>query len=83
METPIQLINLVTKKTENTQWPIDCVLKRIDEFDEILILAKKKNPEHESYVRFSSGLGSTFWWIGVLEAMKRNLMEESLIQKDD
>jgi hypothetical protein len=75
-----QPVSLVAKRTENAQWPIDCVSKRIEEFDEVLVLAKKNG--QESYVRFSSNLRSTFWWIGVLEAMKRNLIEESLTTDD-
>lgn len=80
-EKDSQPISLVAKRTENAQWPIDCVSERIDEFDEVLVLAKKKG--QEIYVRFSSSLRSTFWWIGVLEAMKRNLMEESLTHSDE
>ena len=76
-----QPVSLVAKRTENAQWPIDCVSKRLDEFDEVLVLAKKKG--QESYVRFSSSLRSTFWWLGVLEAMKRNLIEESLTHSDE
>ena len=77
----LQPVSLVTKRTENAQWPIDCVSEHIEEFDEILVLAKKKG--QESYVRFSSSLRSTFWWIGVLEAIKRNLMGESLTNSDE
>jgi hypothetical protein len=74
-------VSLVTKRTENAQWPIDCALERIDGFDEVLVLAKKKG--QESYVRFSSSLRSTFWWLGVLEAMKRNLIEESVTHSEE
>ena len=80
-ETDSPPVSLVAKRTENAQWPIDCVSKRLDDFDEILVLAKRKG--QESYVRFSSNLRSTFWWIGVLEAMKRNLIEESLTTGDE
>ena len=73
-------ISLTFKRTEDARWPVDCVLKRLDEFDEILVLAKRHG--EESYIRFSSKLRSTFWWIGVLEAMKRNLIEESLTHYD-
>ena len=76
-----QPVSLVAKRTENAQWPIDCVSKRLDEFDEVLVLDKKKG--QESYVRFSSSLRSTLWWLGVLEAMKRNLIEESLTHSDE
>jgi len=74
------LVSLVAKRTENAKWPIDCVSKYLDDFDEILVLAKKKG--QESYVRFSSTFRSTFWWIGVLEAMKSTLMDESLTLTD-
>jgi hypothetical protein len=81
IEKDLQPVSLVAKQTENAQWPVDCISKRIDEFDEVLILAKKKG--QESYVRFSSKLRSTFWWIGALEVIKRNLIEESLINSDE
>ena len=77
----MKVVSLKEKSQKNTIWPIDCLLKQIDDYDEVLILAKKKG--QESYTRFSSILRSTFWWIGVLEAMKRNLMEESLEKDDD
>ena len=77
----MKVVSLKEKSQENTTWPIDCLLKQIDDYDEVLILAKKTG--QESYTRFSSILRSTFWWIGVLEAMKRNLMEESLEKDDD
>lgn len=75
-----KIVSLQSKKVENTQWPLDCCLERINEFDEILLLAKVSGEER--YVRFSSALKNTFWWIGALEAMKRNIMEESLTIKD-
>jgi hypothetical protein len=65
---------------DDARWPADRLLGKIEDFDEVLILAKKKG--QDSYTRFSSTLKSTFWWIGVLEAMKRNLMEESLENSD-
>jgi len=77
----MKVVSLKEKSQKNTIWPIDCLLKQIDDYDEVLILAKKTG--QESYTRFSSTLRSTFWWIGVLEAMKRNLMEESLEKDDD
>ena len=72
----MEIISLKEKIEDNARWPVDCFLKQIGEYDEVLILAKKKGKD--SYTRFSSCLRSTFWWIGVLEAMKRNLIEESL-----
>ena len=71
------ILSLVEKQTNNTKYPIDCILERLDEFDEVLILAKCKGKE--SYVRFSSSFNSTFWWIGLLEAMKQQFMDESLV----
>ena len=71
------ILSLVEKQTNNAQYPIDCILERLGEFDEVLILAKCKGKE--SYVRFSSGFNSTFCWVGLLEAMKQQLMDESLV----
>ncbi len=76
----MKVVPLKEKVLDNTMWPVDCLLGKIDDFDEVLILAKKKG--EEGYTRFSSPLKSTFWWVGVLEAMKRNLMEESLESTD-
>ncbi len=70
------VLSIVERQTENAQWPIDCALKRIEEFDEIFIVAKHKGSD--SYSRFSSGLKSIFWWVGALEAMKREVMNEGL-----
>ena len=72
----VKIVSFREKSLDNVKWPIDCLLEKIDDYDEVLILAKKKG--EDSYTRFSSRLKSTFWWIGVLEAMKRNLIEESL-----
>lgn len=76
----MKVVSLKEKIANDAQWPADCLLERINDFDEVLILAKKKG--EDSYVRFSSELKSTFWWIGVLEAMKRMLMDESLTETD-
>lgn len=72
------------EKVLDTRWPVNCLLEKIDDYDEVLILAKKKGKKkgQEGYTRFSSALKSAFWWIGVLEAMKRNLMEELLEYED-
>jgi hypothetical protein len=77
----MKVVSLQEKAQGNTVWPVDCLLKQINDYDEVLILAKKKG--QDGYTRFSSSLKSTFWWIGVLEAMKRNLMEESLEHEYD
>lgn len=77
----MKVVLLKEKQSGNTQWPVDCCLERISEFDEIMLLAKVKGEER--YVRFTSSLKSTFWWVGVLEAMKRNLMEEGLTIVDE
>lgn len=76
----VKLVSLQKKQTEKAQLPIDRCLDQIDDFDEIMVLAKVKREER--YVRFTSTLKSTFWWIGVLEAMKRNLMEKSMTTTD-
>jgi hypothetical protein len=72
----MKVVSLKEKVLDDVRWPIDCLVEKIGDFDEVLVLAKKK--DGDGYTRFSSTLKSTFWWIGVLEAMKRNLMEESL-----
>lgn len=76
----MKVVSIKEKTQGNATWPVDCLLKQIDDFDEVLILAKKKG--QDSYTRFSSALKSTFWWIGVLEAMKRNLIEESVTTEE-
>jgi hypothetical protein len=75
------VVSLKEKTLDNVRWPVDCFLKQINDYDEVLILAKKKG--EDSYTRLSSQLKSTFWWVGVMEAMKRSLMDESLTEKDD
>jgi hypothetical protein len=72
----MKVVPLKEKVQNNAKWPIDSILKRLDDFDEVLVLAKIKG--EEGYAGFSSKLKSTFWWVGVMEAMKRNLMDESL-----
>ena len=73
-------LQLKEKKAKDITWPIDSIMKQIDNFDEILIIGKKK--DGEGYTRFSTGLRSTFWWMGCLEALKQLLMSESLTTDD-
>ena len=72
----MKVISLRSRVVDNARWPVDCLLKQIDDYDEVLILAKVAGEER--YTRFASGFKSTFWWVGVLEAVKRTLMDESL-----
>jgi hypothetical protein len=74
----VSLKKKTQKKTlDNARWPVDCLLKQIGDFDEVVILARKKG--EDSYTRFSSKLTSTFWWVGALEGIKQSLMDESLV----
>lgn len=66
--------NINDRKTDNIRWPIDCISKRIDEFDEVLILAKARGENR--IVRFQSGFKDSFWWVGALEAFKTLLLSE-------
>jgi len=78
---PKSKLTLISKRQSlNSRWPVDCVLERIDEFDEILIIGKKKN--ENGFIRFSSGLKDSFWWVGVLERMKYILMEEGIVGEE-
>jgi hypothetical protein len=70
------LCSLTTKLAKDSRWPLDCALARIDEFEEVIVLAKRRGSN--GFVRFSSGIRGTFFWIGVLEAMKRILFSEGL-----
>ncbi len=81
MTETMKVVSMGEEKTKKARWPVDCCLERIDEFEEILVLAKVRGEER--YVRFSSALQSTFWWIGVLEAMKRNFLDESVFDQDE
>ena len=76
----MKLVSIKEKVNGDTRWPIDCLLKNIDDYDEVFIIAKRKG--EEGYTRFSSSLKSTFWWIGAIEAVKRLLMEEGLTERD-
>ena len=75
------LINLDKRKQEDTRWPIDRLMEKIDEYEEILIIAKKKNSD--GYTRFSTTMKSTFWWAGCMEAVKRMMLDESLTTDEE
>ena len=74
----MKIVTLKEKVLDNAKWPVDCLMEDIGDYEEIIILAKVKGEER--YRRFSTGIKSTFWWIGVFEAMKRNLLEDSVIE---
>lgn len=76
----MKLVPLKKRVLDNTKWPVDCLMEDIDDYEEIIILAKVKGEER--YRRFSTGIKSTFWWLGVFEAMKRNLLEESVTEME-
>ena len=77
----MKIVKLQDRKNEDVRWPIECILKKIDQYDEVLIIAKKK--ESEGYTRFSTALQSTFWWLGCLEAVKRLIADEGLTLEDE
>ena len=74
----MKAVNLKEYKQENTRWPIDCILENLDDYEEILIIAKKKGVD--GFTRFSSQLKSTFWWVGCMDAVKRILLDESITE---
>ena len=73
----MNLVNLQDRKENDIRDCIDGLLDTIEEYDEVIILAKKKGTT--SYTRFSSTLNCVFWWVGCLEAVKRLLMEETCV----
>lgn len=76
------VIELEAKREENLHWPIDNLLARLDDYEEILILAKYK--KGKQITRFSTQLKDQLWWVGVLEALKNQLCQDySWEQKDD
>jgi hypothetical protein len=75
------LLKLADARAENARWPIDSLLEKIDEYDEVLIIARKKG--QNSYTKFHGRLGDTFWWCGVLERVKLLFFEEACIVSDD
>jgi hypothetical protein len=81
MSKPLKILDLNFERAKKARWPVDRIQERMDEFEEVLILAKVKGEER--YIRFSSSYRSTFWWIGVLEAMKYNLLEESVTCQEE
>ena len=81
MSKKTNLIEMSSVITKNARWPIDCILERIDEFDEVLVIAKRKGVS--SFTRFSSGLRDTFWWLGVLERVKMIIVNEGITEWED
>ena len=80
MQMP-KVVQLAKAKEENARWPVDCLLKQIEEYDEVLIIARKKG--QNSYTKFHGRLGDTFWWCGVLERVKLLFFEETSFITDD
>ena len=74
------ILKLAEAQKENAQWPIDCILKDITDFDEVLIIARKKG--QNSYVKFHGRLGDTLWWVGVLERVQLSMMLDSTTETD-
>lgn len=72
-----KVVKLVEKQTENARWPIDCALETIDEYEEILVIGRRKG--ENSYRKLNSALKDTFWWVGVLERVKLRILEEATI----
>lgn len=78
---PLRVVKLEQEKEKNLHYPIDKVLLEIEDFEEIFIVVKKKGGE--SYKRFSTAIKSTFWWLGAFEAVKSELMGESLVYTEE
>lgn len=75
------LVQIAKARVENARWPIDSILEKVDEYDEVLIIARKKG--QNSYTKFHGRLSDTFWWAGVLERVKLLFFEEACIVSDD
>jgi len=71
-----KVVSIVEKQTDNARYSIEQVLKVINNYDEVVVLARKKG--ENGYTRFHGKLNDTFWWVGVLEGVKRLLLDESL-----
>lgn len=76
-----KVVELSTREQKDIRWPIDCLLPKLDDYEEILIIAKKKGSE--GYTRLSTDLNSTFWWLGCLDAVKRLIQDEGLTIEDE
>ena len=81
MSKKTNLIEISDVIIKNARWPVDCILERISEFDEVIVIGKRKGVS--SFTRFSSGLKDTFWWIGVLERVKQVIIDEGITNWED
>ena len=73
---PLSVVKMERKKESNLRWPVDRLLEELDEYEELVIVARKK--DGGSYKMFSTGLRNIFWWLGVLEVLKQDLINESV-----
>lgn len=77
----LSVVQLSEVQEKKARWPIDRVLENIEDYEEIVVIARKK--DGEGYKRYSSALKSTFWWVRAIEALKRELMDESFVVTED
>lgn len=75
------LIHLIEKREDDLRWPVDCLNKKINDYEEILIIANKKG--EDGYTRFSTDLKSSIWWLGCLDAVKRLIADKGLVEEDE
>ena len=77
----LSVVKIEEKKEGDLRWPVERLLSEIEDYDEILIIGRKKSGE--SYKRYSTAMKSTFWWLGALEALKYELIEESCVVTEE
>ena len=68
----LSVVKIQDKKEEDIRWPVDRLLENINEYEEVFILAKKK--DGRGFERHSSSFKDSFWWVGALEALKQELL---------
>jgi hypothetical protein len=41
-----KVLSLESKRVKDLEWPVDCLLKKLDDYEELIIIAKKKKVIH-------------------------------------
>ena len=72
----MEIVNFKDRKREDIHSTMEQVFSQIDDYDEIVIIGKKK--DRDGYDAFPSDIQSCFWWVGALEAVKRRFMDDYL-----
>lgn len=70
----MKVVKIDKHREEDVRWGIDRASERLDEYEEFVVIGKKKGTN--GWTKFHGRLKDPFWWAGVLTSVIRSLLED-------